>query len=38
MGRMLEVEDYVPIVLLMISDYIPMMTGANIRVTGGEYI
>ena len=38
MGRMLEGSDYVMGVVYLFSDYATMMTGANLRITGGEYI
>jgi NAD(P)-dependent dehydrogenase (short-subunit alcohol dehydrogenase family) len=38
MGRMLERSDYVQAVVYLFSDYSAMMTGANLRITGGEYI
>lgn len=38
MGRMQEVEDHVPGVLYLLSDYAQMVTGSNLRVTGGLYI
>lgn len=37
MGRMQEVEDHVPAVIYLLSDYSLMVTGANIRITGGLY-
>lgn len=36
-GRMQEVEDHVPAVMYLLSDYSLMVTGANIRITGGLY-
>lgn len=38
MGRMLERNDYVQGVLYLLSDASKMMTGGNLRITGGEYI
>jgi len=38
MGRMLERSDYVQGVLYLLSDHSSMMTGSNVRITGGEYI
>lgn len=38
MGRMQEVEDHVPGVIYLLSDYASQVTGANLRVTGGFYI
>lgn len=38
MGRMLEPGDYVATVALLFSDHSSMMTGANLRITGGQYI
>ena len=36
-GRMTEVEDQVPGILYLLSDYSQMTTGANLRMTGGLY-
>lgn len=36
-GRMVEVEDHLPAILYLLSDYSLMVTGANIRITGGLY-
>lgn len=36
-GRMQEVEDHVPAVLYLLSDFSSMVTGSNIRITGGLY-
>lgn len=36
-GRMQEVEDHVPAVIYLLSDYSSMVTGSNIRITGGLY-
>lgn len=36
-GRIQEVEDYVPAVLFLLSDYSKMVMGANLRITGGLY-
>lgn len=36
-GRMQEVEDHVPAVIYLLSDYSLMVTGSNIRITGGLY-
>lgn len=36
-GRMQEIEDYVPAVIYLLSDYSSMVTGANIRITGGLF-
>lgn len=38
MGRMQEIEDHVPGILYLLSDYSQMVSGANLRVTGGWYI
>ncbi len=38
MGRMQEIEDHVPGVIYLLSDYASQVTGANLRVTGGFYI
>lgn len=38
MGRMQEVEDHVPGVIYLLSDYASQVTGANLRITGGFYI
>lgn len=37
-GRMTEVEDIVPGVIYLLSDNAKMVSGANLRVTGGWYI
>lgn len=37
-GRMTEVEDIVPGVLYLLSDKSRMVTGANLRITGGLFI
>jgi NAD(P)-dependent dehydrogenase (short-subunit alcohol dehydrogenase family) len=37
-GRMQEVADYIPVVLFLLSDYAAMVSGANIRMTGGLYL
>lgn len=37
MGRMQEIEDYLPAVMYLLSDYSPMVTGANLRIAGGLY-
>lgn len=37
MGRMQEIEDHVPAVIYLLSDYSLMVTGANIRITGGLF-
>ena len=36
-GRMQEVEDHVPAVIYLLSDYSTMVTGSNIRITGGLF-
>lgn len=36
-GRMQEVEDYIPAVMYLLSDVSQMVTGSNIRITGGLY-
>lgn len=36
-GRMQEIEDYIPAVMYLLSDYSAMATGSNIRITGGLY-
>lgn len=38
MGRMCTVGDAVPAILYLLSDLSSMVTGSNIRCTGGEYI
>lgn len=38
MGRMQEIEDHVPGILYLLSDDSQMVSGANLRVTGGWYI
>ena len=38
MGRMQEVDDLVPGILYLLSDYASQVTGANLRITGGLYI
>lgn len=38
MGRMLERSDYLQGIVYLFSDYSSMMTGSNLRITGGEYI
>lgn len=38
MGRMQEVEDLVPGILYLLSDYASQVTGSNLRMTGGLYI
>lgn len=38
MGRMLERTDYVDALVYLMSDSSAMMTGGNLRITGGEYI
>ena len=38
MGRMQEVDDLVPGVLYLLSDYASQVTGSNLRMTGGLYI
>ena len=38
MGRMQEVEDLVPGILYLLSDYSTQVTGSNLRMTGGLYI
>ena len=38
MGRMLESDDYLEILIYLMSDDSKMMTGSILRVTGGEYI
>lgn len=38
MGRMLETSDYTEGVLYLLSDTSSMVTGSNLRITGGEYI
>ena len=38
MGRMLTAEDHIPAILYLLSDESKMVTGSNIRITGGEYI
>lgn len=37
-GRMTEVEDIVPGILYLLSDQSKMVTGANLRITGGLFI
>lgn len=36
-GRMQEVQDHVPAVMFLLSDYSKMVNGSNIRITGGLY-
>lgn len=38
LGRMIEAEDEVPGIIYLLSDHSAMVAGANIRITGGEYI
>lgn len=38
MGRMLDVNDYLPGIIYLLSDSSSMVTGSNFRITGGEYI
>jgi NAD(P)-dependent dehydrogenase (short-subunit alcohol dehydrogenase family) len=38
MGRMLTPEDHIAAFLYLLSDNSSMVTGSNIRITGGEYI
>ncbi|MGD9160045.1 MAG: SDR family oxidoreductase [Desulfobacteraceae bacterium] len=38
MGRMCSVEDHIPGVIYLLSDYSSMVTGSNLRITGGLYI
>ena len=38
MGRMQEVEDHVPGVIYLLSDFSSMVTGSNLRITGGFYV
>jgi NAD(P)-dependent dehydrogenase (short-subunit alcohol dehydrogenase family) len=38
MGRMCSIQDHVPGVMYLLSDYSSMVTGSNLRITGGEYI
>ncbi len=38
MGRMTEIEDIVPTILFLLSDQSRMVSGANLRITGGWYI
>lgn len=38
MGRMLTPEDHIPAFIYLLSDESKMVTGSNIRITGGEYI
>lgn len=38
MGRMLEKEDYIELLIYLMSDSSKMMTGSILRMTGGEYI
>lgn len=38
MGRMQEVEDHVPGVIYLLSDYATQVTGSNLCVTGGYFI
>lgn len=37
MGRMQTVDDHVPAVMYLLSDFAQMVTGANIRITGGLF-
>ena len=38
MGRMCKIEDHIPGIIYLLSDYSTMVTGSNLRITGGEYI
>lgn len=38
MGRMCRVDDHIPGVIYLLSDYASMVTGSNLRITGGQYI
>jgi len=38
MGRLIEFIDYIPGIIYLLSDYSSMVTGANLRITGGQYI
>ena len=38
MGRMLEYDDYIEALLFLLSPESRMVTGSNIRITGGQYI
>jgi len=38
MGRMNEIEDIVPTILHLLSDKSAMLSGSNIRITGGWYM
>lgn len=38
MGRMQTASDYIPGFLYLLSDYSSMMTGANLRISGGLYL
>jgi NAD(P)-dependent dehydrogenase (short-subunit alcohol dehydrogenase family) len=38
MGRMLNYDDYTAGFIYLLSDDSSMMTGANLRITGGQYI
>lgn len=38
MGRMITYDDQVPAFIYLLSDDSLMMTGANLRITGGQYI
>jgi NAD(P)-dependent dehydrogenase (short-subunit alcohol dehydrogenase family) len=35
MGRMQEVEDYLPGIIYLLSDASSMVTGSNLKVSGG---
>ena len=38
MGRMIESEDIVPVILYLLNSASEMVSGSNIRITGGQYI
>jgi len=38
MGRMLETNDYIPGIIYLLSDQASMVSGTNLRITGGQYI
>ena len=38
MGRLITYKDQIPAFIYLLSEDSSMMTGANLRITGGEYI
>ena len=37
-GRMTEIDEYIPMIMLLLSDYSKMISGSDIRLTGGLYL